>query len=72
MSEQEFDKSGYEVAFKKTVDEQNEEFEKLRKQKLTTRFTAAAAVIANAVLTLKSHITEEHKDRAVKWLYDLK
>jgi len=36
-----------------------------------TGFTDDAAVIATALMTLKSHITEEHKQQAVKWLYDL-
>ena len=36
-----------------------------------TGFTDDAAVIATALLTLKNHITEEHKKRANKWLYSL-
>ena len=36
-----------------------------------TGFTDDAAVIATALLTLKNHITEEHKEQANKWLYNL-
>jgi len=36
-----------------------------------TGFTDDAAVIATALITLKAHITDKHKDEANKWLYNI-
>ncbi len=36
-----------------------------------TGFTDDAAVIATALLTLKAHITDKHKEQANRWLYSI-